>query len=98
MNRESYDFAPIDWLVEQSMLHQAGQIAARHLGQGSMWQHPYADAQPRAAASLASVWFSAYPAVDCHALRASPSCTPWVKGSCGKPLPRSASRRCTPAP
>ena len=24
------DFAPIDWLVEQSMLHQASQIAARY--------------------------------------------------------------------
>jgi trehalose synthase len=27
-----------------------------------MWQHPYANPQPRAASALASVWFTAYPA------------------------------------
>ena len=52
----------IRWLVEQSMLEQARRGAVAYSGQGRMWRHPYAEAQPRAAAAKASVWFSAYPA------------------------------------
>jgi trehalose synthase len=52
----------IDWLVEQSMLYNAKELARRYAGQGRLWQRPYAMAQPRAAAALASVWFTAYPA------------------------------------
>lgn len=52
----------IDWLVERSMLHNAKKLARRYAGQGRLWQRPYAMAQPRAAAALASVWFTAYPA------------------------------------
>src|SRR5919197_92100 len=53
--------AYIHWLVEHSMLHQA-QLAARgYSGQGELWQHPYANPEPRAASALASVWFTAYP-------------------------------------
>ncbi len=52
----------IRWLVEQSMLEQARSGAVAYSGQGRMWRHPYAEAQPRAAAAKASVWFSAYPA------------------------------------
>jgi trehalose synthase len=52
----------IDWLVEQSMLHNAKKLAQRYTGQGRLWQRPYAAAQPRAATELASVWFAAYPA------------------------------------
>ena len=44
------------------MLHQAEMTARRYSGQGSLWQHPYANPQPRAASALASVWFTAYPA------------------------------------
>jgi len=55
---ESY----IAWLVERSMLHEAELTARRYSGQGSLWQHPYANPQPRAASALASVWFTAYPA------------------------------------
>src|SRR5262245_59404598 len=51
----------IDWLVERSMLHQAELVARRYSGQGQLWQHPYANSQPRAASALASVWFTAYP-------------------------------------
>ena len=54
---ESY----IGWLVERSMLHQAELAARRYSGQGRLWQHPYANPQPRAASALASVWFTAYP-------------------------------------
>lgn len=54
------DYLP--WLLDHSMLEQAKAIAARCSGQGRMWQHPYAQAQPRAAAAKAAVWLTAYPA------------------------------------
>jgi trehalose synthase len=44
------------------MLHNAKKLAVRYGGQGRMWQQPYAEARPRAACALASVWFTAYPA------------------------------------
>ncbi|MCW5849902.1 MAG: maltose alpha-D-glucosyltransferase [Anaerolineae bacterium] len=56
------DHETVAWLVEQSMLHQAKTLARRYSGQGRLWQRPYAEAQPRAASTLASVWFTAYPA------------------------------------
>jgi trehalose synthase len=49
------------WLVEHSMLWQAQPLARSAVGTGEMWQHPYALPQPRAAAALAPVWFTAYP-------------------------------------
>ena len=52
----------VGWLVEHSMLHNAKKLALRYGGQGRMWQQPYAEARPRAASALASVWFTAYPA------------------------------------
>src|SRR5262247_3860392 len=55
------DAAYIQWLVEQSMLHEGDLAARRYSGQGEQWQHPYAVPQPRAASALASVWFTAYP-------------------------------------
>ncbi len=54
---ESY----VKWLVEQSMLWDAKQLAMQLSGQGSMWQNPYADPNPRAALDRAGVWFTAYP-------------------------------------
>ena len=51
----------IRWLVDRSMLHQAELTARRYSGQGQLWQHPYANPEPRAASALASVWFTAYP-------------------------------------
>jgi trehalose synthase len=50
------------WLVEQSMLNSARALARRYAGQGRLWQRPYGETQPRAAAALASAWFTAYPA------------------------------------
>lgn len=44
------------------MLHHARLLARRYAGQGRMWRQPYAEARPRAASALASVWFTAYPA------------------------------------
>src|SRR5262249_17972015 len=52
----------VRWLVEQSMLYQAGLIARRYAGQGELWQHPYAVPQPRAASALAPGGVTAYPA------------------------------------
>ena len=51
----------IAWLLEHSMLEQVRPLAARYSGRGAQWQHPYAEAQPRAASAAASVWFTAYP-------------------------------------
>src|SRR5499427_99795 len=55
------DAAYIQWLVEHSMLHQGDLAARRVSGTGEQWQHRYAAPEPRAASSLASVWFTAYP-------------------------------------
>ena len=44
------------------MLHEAELMARRYSGHGSLWKHPYANPQPRAASAMASVWFTAYPA------------------------------------
>ncbi|TDV72417.1 trehalose synthase [Pseudomonas sp. LP_7_YM] len=52
----------VEWLVEQSMLHAAQQRAKLYGGQGRLWQRPYAQARPRDASAIASVWFTAYPA------------------------------------
>lgn len=52
----------IAWLVERSMLNSAKRLAMRYAGRGQLWRRPYAEARPRDASSLASVWFTAYPA------------------------------------
>ncbi|MEZ4737174.1 MAG: hypothetical protein R3E79_59600 [Caldilineaceae bacterium] len=52
----------IQWLLGHAMVEEAKAITARFSGQGRMWQHPYAQEHPRAAAAKASVWFTAYPA------------------------------------
>lgn len=52
----------VDWLLDQSMLNNARKLASRYAGQGRFWRNPYAEARPRAASALASVWFTAYPA------------------------------------
>lgn len=51
----------VNWLRDQSMLEDARRIAGQFSGQGSMWQNPYAQPNPRAAIGTASVWFTAYP-------------------------------------
>lgn len=44
------------------MLNNARKLASTYSGQGRFWRQPYAEARPRAASALASVWFTAYPA------------------------------------
>lgn len=51
----------IRWLLEHAMLEQSAAIRRRYIANGALWRRPYADAQPRAAAAMASVWFAAYP-------------------------------------
>ena len=51
----------VNWLTEQSMLADADAFAKQFSGQGSMWQNPFANPDPRAAIEKASVWFTAYP-------------------------------------
>jgi trehalose synthase len=53
--------AYVDWLLDQSMLGDAAAFATHFSGQGSMWQNPFANPDPRAAIEKASVWFTAYP-------------------------------------
>ncbi|HWJ53803.1 MAG TPA: maltose alpha-D-glucosyltransferase, partial [Propionibacteriaceae bacterium] len=53
--------AYVAWLQEQSMLGDAAAFATHFSGQGSMWQNPYANPDPRAAIEKSSVWFTAYP-------------------------------------
>lgn len=53
--------AYVSWLVDQSMLADANEIARQFSGQGAMWQNPYAAPDPRLAVETASVWFTAYP-------------------------------------
>ena len=89
---ESY----VKWLVEQSMLHDAQALATQLSGQGSMWQNPFADPDPRAAVERAAVWFTAYPLSFITRSGAS-----FLSGladpSCGGPFRRSASTPSTPA-
>jgi len=51
----------VAWLRQESMLHDANAIARQFSGQGSMFQNPFANPDPRAAIEMASVWFTAYP-------------------------------------
>jgi len=53
--------AYVSWLLSQSMLADANEIARQFSGQGTMWQNPFADPGPRQAVETASVWFTAYP-------------------------------------
>lgn len=51
----------VNWLVEESMLSDATDMARQFEGLPSMFQNPYANPDPRAAIEKASVWFTAYP-------------------------------------
>ena len=52
----------VNWLLDRSMLQCARNLAKRYVGQGRFWSNQYAEARPRAASAVASVWFTAYPA------------------------------------
>ena len=51
----------LDWLISESMLSDANEIARQLSGSGNMLQNPFAHPDPRAAIRRAGVWFTAYP-------------------------------------
>lgn len=53
--------AYVDWLEQQSMLHDATTLARQLAGKHQMWQNSFASPDPRAAVNRASVWYTAYP-------------------------------------
>ena len=53
--------AYIDWLEQQSMLHDATAMGRQLAGHHAMWSNPYAHPDPREAVRQASVWYTAYP-------------------------------------
>jgi hypothetical protein len=57
-----FDTDYVNWLLDRSMLQCARSLAKRYVGQGRFWNNQYAEARPRAASAVASVWFTAYPA------------------------------------
>jgi trehalose synthase len=50
------------WLEDRAMLARAAILAREYSGTYKLWAHPYAEPRPRDASTLASVWFTAYPA------------------------------------
>ncbi len=53
--------AYVEWLVGESMLHDAVETGRQLSGYGAMWQNSYGRPDPRAAVRTAAVWFTAYP-------------------------------------
>jgi trehalose synthase len=51
----------VNWLIDQSMLSDANQLARQLSGQASMWQNPFAHPDASTAVGRAQVWFTAYP-------------------------------------
>src|ERR1700728_2732616 len=51
----------VSWLIDESMLNDANELARQLSGSGNMLQNPFAHPDPRAAVRRAGVWFTAYP-------------------------------------
>jgi trehalose synthase len=51
----------VEWLLSESMLNDAHELARQLSGSGNMLQNPFAHPDPRAAIRRAGVWFTAYP-------------------------------------
>jgi trehalose synthase len=51
----------VDWLISESMLNDANELARQLSGSGNMLQNPFAHPDHRAAVTRAGVWFTAYP-------------------------------------
>ncbi|AIR90777.1 maltose alpha-D-glucosyltransferase [Pseudomonas cremoricolorata] len=51
----------VNWLEQQSMLKVSQDRARQYSGQSRLWLNPYAEAQPRRATQIASVWLTVYP-------------------------------------
>ena len=55
------DPAYVKWLEARAMLKASQERASLYSGQSRLWQQPYAEAQPRRATEIASVWLTVYP-------------------------------------
>ena len=53
--------AYVSWLISESMLNDANELARQLSGYGNMLQNPFAHPDPKAAIRRAGVWFTAYP-------------------------------------
>lgn len=51
----------VKWLEDRAMLKASQDRASLYSGQSRLWQQPYAEAQPRRATEIASVWLTVYP-------------------------------------
>ena len=51
----------VKWLEDRAMLKASQQRTHLYSGQSRLWQQPYAEAQPRRATEIASVWLTVYP-------------------------------------
>ena len=51
----------VKWLEDRAMLKASQARASLYSGQSRLWQQPYAEAQPRRATEIASVWLTVYP-------------------------------------
>ncbi|MGE8316580.1 MAG: maltose alpha-D-glucosyltransferase, partial [Pseudomonas putida] len=51
----------VKWLEDRAMLKASQERASLYSGQSRLWQQPYAEAQPRRATEIASVWLTVYP-------------------------------------
>ena len=80
----------VAWLINESMLKDANELARQLSGSGNMLQNPFAHPDPRAALRRAGVWFTAYPLsfVTRQNSRSSPD---WASRRCGTHSRRSAS-------
>ncbi len=61
----------VKWLEDCAMLKASQARARLYSGQSRLWQQPYAEAQPRRATEIASVWLTVYP----DAIIAPPGCS-----------------------
>ena len=89
--------AYVEWLEEQSMLHDAQKVARQLAGSHTMWSNPYAHPDPRAAVQRASVWYTAYPLSHDHRARPVLPRRARLGRAVGGVRRRSASTPCTPA-
>ena len=88
--------AYVKWLVDQSMLRDAGQLATQLSGQGSMWQNPFAHPDPRAAVERGAGLVHRLPALVHQPARGQRSSPGWPTRSCGRRFAGSGSTPSTP--
>ena len=79
----------VEWLINQSILHDAKLIAEQLSGQASMWQNPYAVPEPARGGGEGLGVVHRLSAVVHHRPGCSPSWARWATGTCGRRSSRS---------